>query len=115
KRLTLLIILMLAVTASAQAIHAANLSDHPDAWFTSDEGKQTISNIISWQTPEGGWAKGYDASHPHKEGEPLGEWGGLGTIDNKFTYTEVRFLARGYNLTKRQDALDSLTAASISC
>jgi PelA/Pel-15E family pectate lyase len=91
-----------AVTASTP-----DLLEGKDAWFASDEGKQTITNIISWQTPEGGWAKGFKADHLHKEREPLGEWGGVGTIDNKYTYSEIRLLARAYQATKRQDALDA--------
>jgi PelA/Pel-15E family pectate lyase len=102
-----IILLLIATSAPAQAIRAGNLLDHPDSWYTSDEGKQMITNVISWQTKEGGWAKGYKGDHVHKEGEALGEWEGVGTIDNKYTYTEIRFLARAYNLTKRQDALDS--------
>jgi PelA/Pel-15E family pectate lyase len=102
-----LAVLFLANFAPAAAIRASDFNSKPDEWFTSDEGKQKITEIISWQGPAGGWAKGYKADHVHAADEPLGDWDGVGTIDNNYTFTEIRFLARAYNLTKRQDALDS--------
>jgi pectinesterase len=111
KTVALTILLCLTASAAAAAapakISAGVLNGKPDEWFTSDESKQFITNIISFQGPEGGWAKYYNADHPRKEGESLGDWNGVGTIDNKYTYTEIRFLARAYNLTKRQDVLGS--------
>jgi PelA/Pel-15E family pectate lyase len=103
----LLALLIVAKLAPAAAVRASDFNSKSDEWFTSDEGKQQLTNIISWQGPAGGWAKGYKADHPHKDGEPLGDWDGVGTIDNSYTFTEVRLLARAYNLTKRQDVLDS--------
>jgi PelA/Pel-15E family pectate lyase len=108
-RATILIIALICFpsVASAQAIKAGDLLGHSDSWYTSNAGKQIITNVISWQTPDGGWAKGYKQDHVHQSDEPYGEWEGVGTIDNNYTYTEIRFLAHAYNLAQRQDALDS--------
>jgi PelA/Pel-15E family pectate lyase len=110
------------------AMTANELKNRPDAWFATDEGIQQIDNIISWQRPEGGWEKGYDATRPRpgaqayyapatqpstvpfpvREGE---EWHGENTIDNGITYTEVRVLSRAYKQTKRPNVLDSINRA----
>jgi PelA/Pel-15E family pectate lyase len=122
---------LLAVTlflgTVAYALTANDLKSKPEDWFKTDEATTQIDNIISWQRPEGGWEKPYDASSPHdpakpffvhqgpatvpypaKEGE---EWHGVGTIDNGITYTEMRVLAKAYKLTKRQNQLDSFNKA----
>jgi PelA/Pel-15E family pectate lyase len=121
-------VIVLVLSPVAAALTANDLKSKPDEWFKSDEGKSQIDSVISWQRPEGGWEKGYDAATPHdpakpffvhkpgagnalipvKEGE---EWLGVGTIDNGLTYTEARVLARAYNLTKQQNVLDAFNRA----
>src|SRR5437870_5535281 len=58
----LLCVLVTSAAALAGGLTAADLNSKPDPWFTSEEGKKTIDNIISWQRPEGGWEKAYDAT-----------------------------------------------------
>src|SRR5690242_20358809 len=54
-----------AVLAAAPAAHSAGISryrDRPDDWFKTDEGREVVRNILSWQQPLGGWWKNYDAA-----------------------------------------------------
>ena len=91
--------------------NALALLDQPDSWFSSEEGLKKIDSIIAAQLPSGGWQKGYDPVQYENAAPPSGEWLNRGTIDNAFTYTEVRLLARAYNLTHRQAVLDSFDRA----
>src|SRR3569623_1301101 len=87
--------------------------DHPDAWYAGSEARQIADNIVSFQTPAGGWGKNQDRAGPVRlrgqayvardhahaaaraelaaEGE---DWSYVGTIDNNATTSELRFLAR---------------------
>lgn len=113
----------------APAIYAAdekpvtieNWKDHPDDWFNGDEGKQIVSNIISWQNANGGWYKSYDtrqprpaeykpADHPLAPADDRGDtWAKVSTIDNDATYTELRVLARAVRATGREDAREAFS------
>lgn len=82
----------------------------PAAWYASFEAKAVAENIVSFQTPAGGWGKNVDRrGPPRRRGEhyapvdddPSGGvvsradgWSYVGTIDNDATITELRFLAR---------------------
>ncbi len=101
------------VPASAQA-HLKGESgmplDRPAAWYASAQAAHVADNIVSWQTPAGGWGKNVDRGGPlRRRGEhyapvdddPAGGvvaradgWSYVGTIDNDATTTELRFLAR---------------------
>jgi PelA/Pel-15E family pectate lyase len=105
--LALVCVLLPAATSFAARLTADRINNKPDAWLSSDEGIQQIDNIITWQNPDGGWAKGYDATQPHKAGQPYGVWDGVGTIDNNFTTTELALLAHVYTLTHRPEMLES--------
>src|SRR5207249_1945692 len=41
-----------------------------DAWYSSDEGKTVVKNILTWQMPTGGWPKAYDAATANKDAVP---------------------------------------------
>ena len=83
------------------------------AWYGSAEALAVADNIVSFQTPAGGWGKNQDRAGPRRlPGQPyaIGEapaatpgnfdaardisWHYVGTIDNGATTTEMRFLAR---------------------
>lgn len=88
--------------------------DKPAAWYASDEALRVARNILSFQTPAGGWGKNQPRNAaPRERGQayvtdnnskratpgdydlaqdPL--WSYVGTIDNDATMTEIRFLAR---------------------
>jgi PelA/Pel-15E family pectate lyase len=87
--------------------------DRPAAWYASAEARHIAANIISFQTPAGGWGKNMDRSGPVRvpgqswvphEILPANaredivsstpEWRYVGTIDNNATFDEMRFLAR---------------------
>jgi PelA/Pel-15E family pectate lyase len=68
------------------------------AWYGSDEARRAADNIVSFQTPAGGWGKNIDRAGPLRQrGQSyviLSRQGFVGTIDNDATTTELRFLAR---------------------
>ncbi|MFG6441658.1 pectate lyase [Roseateles sp. LKC17W] len=86
--------------------------DRPTAWYASEPARAVARNILSYQTPAGGWGKNQprDAA-PRQRGQAFvadgnpkapspgdfdkpGHWSYVGTIDNEATTREVRFLAR---------------------
>ncbi len=76
---------------------------HPAAWFAGPEAKGIADNIVSFQTPAGGWGKNQDRSGPPRQrgqswvigdhGSADAEASYVGTIDNNATIDEIRFLA----------------------
>ncbi len=85
--------------------------DKPASWYASPEARHVADNIVSFQTPAGGWGKNVDRTGPVRaRGEhyvPIEHlpanaksdmsdenWSYVGTIDNNATTTELRYLAR---------------------
>ncbi len=85
--------------------------DRDPAWYAGDAARAIADNIVSFQTPTGGWGKNQDRSTParvrgqmyipfdskagaHAAADLAGGWGFVGTIDNDATTTELAFLAR---------------------
>ena len=86
--------------------------DKPAAWYAGDEALIVARNILSFQTPAGGWGKNQPRNvaprqpgqHWVADGNPKAPtpadfdkpdaWSYVGTIDNDATTTEIRFLAR---------------------
>lgn len=80
----------------------------PGAWYGTPEAWKVAQNILSFQTPAGGWGKNVDRGGPPRapgehyappepgqrseSGAP--RWNYVGTFDNGATTTELRFLAR---------------------
>ena len=82
----------IARAASGAAGHLKNT----DEWFRSDEAKRIAENILSWQSPEGGWPKNTNTTVPF-----TGDRAKLkGTFDNGATTDELRLLARVSEATK---------------
>ncbi|MFT3787644.1 MAG: pectate lyase [Tepidisphaeraceae bacterium] len=73
-----------------------------DDWFQSDAGQRVAANVLTWQNADGGWPKNYDAATarpttataPHEYGS---------TIDNGATHSELRLLARAYQLDPKPE------------
>jgi pectinesterase len=102
-----------AGAASAAAVR--DFRDRPDEWFRTDEGRRVVDNIVTWQTPTGGWWKAYDPTTPGPAA-PDGKgaavdkndsWHQVGTIDNDATYTEMRILGRAIRVTGNPAYKDS--------
>jgi PelA/Pel-15E family pectate lyase len=88
--------------------------DRSAEWYASDEALHLADNIVSFQTPAGGWTKNVDmTSHPRAPGEQFAhgnlsrypgsgdfdaslerDWNYVGTFDNDATTTQLEFLAR---------------------
>jgi PelA/Pel-15E family pectate lyase len=81
--------------------------DKPAAWYAGPEARRVADNIVSFQTPAGGWGKNVDRDGPVRlrgqfyvpDDSPRGgaaaeSWDYIGTFDNNATTTEIRFLAR---------------------
>lgn len=88
--------------------------DQPAAWYGSDAARTVVANILSFQTPAGGWGKnqprdraprlkgqGFVADNSNKKATPGdydatqdAQWSYVGTVDNDATITEIRFLAK---------------------
>lgn len=106
-------ILLGSAAAAAEDVTVAKLTNQPDEWFRSDEGRRIVDNIITWQNPNGGWWKSYDATQPRPakppaKADPKGvpksdssnAWERTSTFDNGATYSELRILARAHRVLK---------------
>lgn len=70
-------------------------------WYATAEARRIADNIVSFQTPSGGWGKNADRSGPPRQrgqayvvAEGKEAWTFVGTIDNDATTTELQYLAR---------------------
>ncbi len=85
--------------------------DRDPAWYASDAARAVADNIVSFQTPTGGWGKNQDRTAPprtpgqmylpfdskagsYAKADLAGGWSFIGTLDNDATTTELAFLAR---------------------
>jgi PelA/Pel-15E family pectate lyase len=98
--------------------------DRDASWYASADARRISDNIVSFQTPAGGWGKNLDMSkEPRKPGEKYGpdnlskflapgdfdaplepDWNYIGTIDNDATITQVEFLAKVISAVGVKDA-----------
>ncbi len=85
--------------------------DRDPAWYAGAEARGIADNIVSFQTPTGGWGKNQDRGAPprvrgqmylpfdskagsYAAADLAGGWSFIGTLDNDATTTELAFLAR---------------------
>lgn len=91
--------------------------NRPVMWYGESEARCIADNIVSFQTPAGGWSKNLELTqHPRTPGESFTpnnnsrflaqtdfdapqdvHWDYVGTFDNDATITEMRFLAKVIN------------------
>jgi PelA/Pel-15E family pectate lyase len=84
------------------------------AWYATVEARRIANNVVSFQTPAGGWGKNFDLSRaPRTPGERYApnnvshylapddfdapaepDWNYIGTIDNDATTTELNYLQK---------------------
>ncbi len=94
--------------------------DRTAGWYGGDDAGRIAENVISFQTPAGGWAKHTDFTQHHRApGELFAgdsnsrfiitndfdkpadvNWSYVGTFDNDATITELRFLAKVISASK---------------
>jgi pectinesterase len=74
---------------------------------------QKVDNILSWQTPSGGWSKNTDVyTQARKPGQNFGvETNYVPTFDNGATFTQIRLLSRAYKNQPREVVAKHLQAA----
>lgn len=69
-------------------------------WFRGEEARRIADNVLSFQTPAGGWSKRIDhRAEPRQPGESFSVfdgWSYVGTFDNDATTEHLRFLAHAY-------------------
>lgn len=74
--------------------------DTTAAWMRTDAARRVAENVVSFQTPAGGWSKRMDLTRaPRQPGQSYAaeeEWIWIGTFDNDATIEQMRFLARAY-------------------
>ena len=85
--------------------------DRDAAWYGSAEARAIADNVVSFQTPAGGWGKNQDRTGPvrvsgqgyttsigkigpHAAQDGADGWSFVGTMDNDATIHELAFLAR---------------------
>lgn len=84
--------------------------DVPASWYSSAGTRMLADALISYQTPTGGWSKAVSyAGEPRSPGTHWtnnadNPWHYCGTLDNRTTTEQIRFLAHVFNATKREDA-----------
>ena len=90
--LALLTVGALPTTAASVGRWAAMKPD----WFRSDEGRQVMTNILSWQADDGAWPKDKDnsAAAANIPRDRIS-----GTFDNGATLGELRVLAAAFRAT----------------
>jgi PelA/Pel-15E family pectate lyase len=78
----------------------AEYLDRDAAWYRSDEAERVAANVLSWQSPLGGWPKNLDTAEDEYTGDPSEL---QPTFDNRATVDELRFLARMFAVTGRDE------------
>ena len=99
-----LLVGLTAAPAAAQRTSAGKYFEKPPEWFASEEGRQIASNILSHQTPLGGWPKNIDTAAKSFQGDPATL---TATYDNSATTDELRFLARAAAATGNRAYADA--------
>lgn len=89
------------------------LLSQPDDWYGSSESKKVADVVIGFQNTDGGWAKLESDVDMTK---PIVGPGDLNvrprsTIDNDSTFTEMKFLAKMYNVTQNKKYKESFDKA----
>lgn len=119
------LVLAMPGRAHAQATRPANATieawrDVSDDWFATDEGREIVDNVLSWQNPNGGWWKAYNTRTKRPADARPGEgplappndrataWETGSTFDNGATFNEIRLLARAHRATGRADCAEAV-------
>ena len=95
-RFTTICVLFLFLLSFSDANVPSRYAKQSTEWFQSEEGRRIADNVLTWQTPIGGWPKIRDTASEPFDGkiEDL-----HATFDNSATIDELRFLARAFRAT----------------
>ena len=100
-----------ALFASAQDFSWKTVRNSQDKqWFLTPLASQIVDTIIFYQLPNGGWPKNQDWVNgvDNNEIEQARKTGIGATIDNGATYEELEFLARFYDVNKKNNIVERL-------
>jgi len=99
RQLILILGAILFWVPSSRAVYtsARQLLDKSTDWYKSDEAARHATNILSYQSPLGGFPKNIDTGAEPYTGDPKEL---KPTFDNSATTDELRYLARMYDATK---------------
>lgn len=81
-----------------------------EEWYGSDEAQRIADNMLKFQNADGGWPKNINMTKPVEKGiKKLNNDPNLSmsTIDNGATYTQIRFLSKVFNQTKKEEYASS--------
>ena len=95
-QLTVTCVLCLLLLSSADANVPSRYAKQSLEWFQSEEGRSIADNVLTWQTPHGGWPKVRDTASKPFDGNSKDLHA---TFDNGATIDELRFLARAFRAT----------------
>lgn len=96
--------------AAANSKEFESTAKQDTAWFGNTEAKGLTAAVLSFQTPSGGWSKAVDYTKGPRlpgthwtisTGKP---WHYCGTLDNRTTTEQIKFLSQVFVATKREDA-----------
>jgi PelA/Pel-15E family pectate lyase len=100
-----------ATPAAAGPVFALT-RDMTDDWFRTAEARRIADNVLSYQTPSGGWSKRLDLrAGPRQPGVAYTSsdgWSYVGTFDNDATTEQIRYLARAYRALGEPEYLRGL-------
>ncbi len=89
--------------APAKVGRSFEVPKKPAAWFGGADARKMADNLLTWQTPSGGWTKNTSMTSrrraPGQRWSPWGEWDYVATIDNKATTSQLEFLAQVFTAT----------------
>ena len=95
-RFTTLYVLLILFLSSSDATVPSRYAKQSVEWFQSEEGRRIADNVLTWQTPHGGWPKNRDTASEPFDGKSDDLHG---TFDNSATIDELRFLGRAFRAT----------------
>ena len=76
------------------------------AWFAGNDALKIADNLLTWQSPSGGWTKNTAMTRhrraPGQRYSPWDDWGYVATIDNKATTSQIEFLARAATVAGKE-------------
>ena len=92
----LLLCLVAVPRAEADSFPWQRYLEYPTTWFEGFEAKKVAANVLSHQSPGGGWPKNVDTGATKYEGDPKAI---RGSLEGGSTIGELRFLGRMFRVT----------------